>query len=251
MLLTPYISGLWLDEGFQIAYNRRNECQKHIHDSLAYYVENIQRLVLPDYVPTNEDVLWANLKTIGITETWLTCMQGIESPFLDVGGMRSEREKWIHTFPKTTVVMFTVDTTAYARLLFEDDTVNRMEEQLALFDSVVNNQWFSGSGFVLIFTKMDLLREWLWRYPVENYFPDYLQYKWLAIEPVEGYMQYLKGRFLKTVQSDETAARIGIVQGNLVRGSKDIVSNVLNAINSLATIYPDLNGLSRSESSAL
>ncbi|KAF2963173.1 hypothetical protein GQX73_g10391 [Xylaria multiplex] len=205
------ISGLRLDEGFQIAYNRRNEYHNHIRDSLAYYAENIQRLVLPHYVPTNEDMLWANLKTIGITETWLT---------------------------------------SYARLLFEDDTVNRMKEQLALFYSIVNSQWFPESGFVLIFTKIDLLREWLWRYPVGNHFPDYPQNRWPAAESVERYMQYLTGKFLETVQSIETAARIRIVQGDLVCDSKDTVPKVLNAINSLAAIYPDLNGLSRSESSA-
>ncbi|KAI0411931.1 G-alpha-domain-containing protein [Xylaria grammica] len=228
------ISALWLDEGFQSAYNRRNEYQ--LNDNAAYYAEEIRRLTAPDYVPTDEDVLRARWKTTGITETWFSnsaLLQGLRCTILDVGGTRSERKKWIHGFPNTSAVLFTVDVTAYAKSLFEDDTVNRMQEQLALFDSIVNSRWFSKSVFVLIFTKLDLIEESLQRRPVEKYFIDY-PYRTQTIGFVERYMQYLTDRFLSLAQSDKTAARIRVVQGNFVSGGNDAVSGILEAANELA-----------------
>ncbi|KAI0424573.1 G-protein alpha subunit-domain-containing protein [Xylaria sp. FL1042] len=230
------ISALWRDEGFQEAYGRRNEYQ--LNDSAAYYAQEIQRLTAPDYVPTDEDILRARWKTTGITETCFsdpTLLQGHECKLLDVGGLRSERKKWIHAFPGASVVLFTVDTTAYARLLFENEAVNRMEEQLVLVDSVINSRWFSKSVFVFIFTKLDLIEEWLQNERVEKYFPDY-PYRTLTVGFVERYMQYLTNRFLSLVESEQLG-RVRIVQGDLIHGYKDTVTKIVEAVNDLTARY--------------
>jgi hypothetical protein len=46
----------------------------------------------------------------------------------DVGGQRSERKKWIHCFENVTTILFLVAISEYDQLLFEDETVNRMQE---------------------------------------------------------------------------------------------------------------------------
>ncbi|KAI0817940.1 G-alpha-domain-containing protein [Xylaria sp. FL0064] len=237
------VSSLWLDKGFQVAYKRRNEYQ--LNDSTAYYAQEIQRLTAADYVPTDEDILWARWKTTGITETCfsdLSLLKGRECRVFDVGGVRSERKKWIHVFPNASVVLFTLDTTAYVKGLFEDQTVNRMEEQLVLVDNIVNSRWFTRSVFVFIFTKMDLLEGWLQKELVEKYFPDY-PYRTLTVGFVERYMQYLTDRFL-SLAKPEFVERIRIVQGDLVYGYENTIAKVLDAVNGLVARYPDLTGRS-------
>lgn len=81
------------------------------------------------------------------------------------GGTRSERRKWIHGFADTSVVLFTLDTTVYAKIFSENSMASKMEEQLRVFDTIINNRWLSRSVFVLIFTKLDLLEEWLQKCP--------------------------------------------------------------------------------------
>ncbi|KAI1277180.1 G-alpha-domain-containing protein [Xylaria sp. FL0933] len=240
------VSSLWLDEGFQVAYKRRNEYQ--LNDSTAYYAQEIERLTAADYVPTDEDILWARWKTTGITETCfsdLSLLQGRECRVFDVGGMRSERKKWIHVFPNASVVLFALDTTAYAKGLFEDQTVNRMEEQLTLVDSIVNSRWFTRSVFVFIFTKMDLLEGWLQKEPVEKYFPNYLPYPYRTptVRFVEHYMRYLINRFLPLAKP-ELVERVRIVQGDLVYDYENTIAKVLDAVNGLVARYPDLTGRS-------
>jgi len=92
----------------------------------------------------------------------------------DVGGQRSERKKWIHCFENVTTILFLVAISEYDQLLFEDETVNRMQEALTLFDSICNSRWFIKTSIILFLNKMDRFKEKLPISPMSNYFPDYI-----------------------------------------------------------------------------
>jgi hypothetical protein len=91
----------------------------------------------------------------------------------DVGGQRSERKKWIHCFENVTTILFLVAISEYDQLLFEDETVNRMQEALTLFDSICNSRWFVKTSIILFLNKIDRFKEKLPFSPMKNYFPDY------------------------------------------------------------------------------
>merc|ERR1712157_648317 len=42
--------------------------------------------------------------------------------------------------------------------MFEDDCVNSMIDQLNLFETIVNNQWFDNTSVILFLNKKDLFR---------------------------------------------------------------------------------------------
>ena len=92
---------------------------------------------------------------------------------IDTGGARSERKKWIHAFKEVDMILFTVDIGSYSQQLREDETVDRMQEALSLFDAIVNSRWFTDTEFVLCFTKQAKFAAKVGRYPLENYFPDF------------------------------------------------------------------------------
>jgi len=92
---------------------------------------------------------------------------------LDVGGQRSERKKWIHCFENVTAILFLVAISEYDQNLIEDETVNRMQEALTLFDSICNSRWFVKTSIILFLNKIDLFQEKLPHSPIANYFPDY------------------------------------------------------------------------------
>ena len=56
--------------------------------------------------------------------------------FLLVYVKRNERKKWIHCFDDVNAVIFVVALSEYDQMLFEDNTVNRMVEAIALFEEV-------------------------------------------------------------------------------------------------------------------
>jgi guanine nucleotide-binding protein G(i) subunit alpha len=91
----------------------------------------------------------------------------------DVGGQRSERKKWIHCFENVTAVIFLAAISEYDQVLIEDETMNRMQEALTLFDSICNSKWFSSTSMILFLNKVDLFKEKLTKKPLSDYFPDF------------------------------------------------------------------------------
>lgn len=132
----------------------------------------MDRIAKPDYVPNDQDVLRSRVKTTGITETTFIIGE-LTYRMFDVGGQRSERKKWIHCFEEVTVILFLVAISEYDQLLFEDETVNRMQEALTLFDSICNSRWFTTTSIILFLNKIDRFREKLPVSPMKTYFNDF------------------------------------------------------------------------------
>lgn len=150
----------------------------------------------PNYLPTLQDILYARTKSIGIFETRFT-HDRTRYQFFDVGGTRGERRKWIHTFANVDALIFTCDVSNYDAVLLEDNTQNRMLEQLLLFDSVINSRWFSNIPVVVMFTKVDkLCARKLLASPFQTKFPDYNGHP----ESIEDILDYLVLRFKKVTR---------------------------------------------------
>jgi len=164
------IAVLWKDAGVQSCFQRSREYQ--LNDSAKYYFDSIDRIAAPDYTPNDQDVLRSLVKTTGITETTFI-IGDLTYRMFDVGGQRSERKKWIHCFENVTTILFLVAISEYDQLLFEDETVNRMQEALTLFDSICNSRWFVKTSIILFLNKIDRFKEKLPISPMKNYFPDY------------------------------------------------------------------------------
>ncbi|MCJ1306837.1 guanine nucleotide-binding protein subunit alpha [Agyrium rufum] len=164
------VDALWRDAGVQECFKRSREYQ--LNDSARYYFDSIGRIAQPDYLPNDQDVLRSRVKTTGITETTFIIGE-LTYRMFDVGGQRSERKKWIHCFENVTTILFLVAISEYDQLLFEDETVNRMQEALTLFDSICNSRWFVKTSIILFLNKIDRFKEKLPVSPMKNYFPDY------------------------------------------------------------------------------
>ncbi|XP_053075311.1 guanine nucleotide-binding protein G(t) subunit alpha-1 isoform X2 [Acinonyx jubatus] len=65
--MSDIIQRLWKDSGIQACFERASEYQ--LNDSAGYYLSDLERLVTPGYVPTEQDVLRSRVKTTGIIET--------------------------------------------------------------------------------------------------------------------------------------------------------------------------------------
>ncbi|XP_059402421.1 guanine nucleotide-binding protein G(q) subunit alpha-like [Carassius carassius] len=173
LLVNPYldaIRSLWNDPGIQECYDRRREYQ--LSDSTKYYLNSLDRIADPSYVPTQQDVLRVRVPTTGIIE-YLFDLQSVIFRMVDVGGQRSERRKWIHCFENVTSIMFLVALSEYDQVLVESDNENRMEESKALFRTIISHSWFQNSSAILFLNKKDLLEEKIMFSHLVDYFPEY------------------------------------------------------------------------------
>ncbi|CAG0883586.1 unnamed protein product [Darwinula stevensoni] len=172
--MTPELSAvmkrLWTDKGVQHCFHRSREYQ--LNDSAGYYLNALDRISQPGYVPTQQDVLRTRVKTTGIVETHFE-FKGLHFKMFDVGGQRSERKKWIHCFEGVTAIIFCVALSGYDLVLAEDEEMNRMIESMKLFDSICNNKWFVDTSIILFLNKKDLFEEKITKSPLTICFPEY------------------------------------------------------------------------------
>ncbi|KAJ1723398.1 guanine nucleotide-binding protein subunit alpha [Coemansia sp. RSA 2703] len=188
------VKALWSDNGVRECFGRSNEFQ--LNDSASYYFDSIGRICQEGYIPTDQDVLRSRVKTTGINETIFRVGE-LTYRMLDVGGQRSERKKWIHCFENVTAILFLVAISEYDQVLIEDDTVNRMQEALTLFDSICNSRWFVKTSIILFLNKMDIFREKLPHSPMKKYFPDFD-----GGDDIDAASEYILKRFVSLNQSD-------------------------------------------------
>jgi len=160
----------WKDGGVRAAVAKGHEYA--LNDNMQYYFEDLERLFDPDWLPTDQDMLHARLRTTGITETFFD-LKDITFRMMDVGGQRSERKKWIHCFEGVQCLLFLAALSGYDQSLIEDVNANQMHEALMLFDSLINGEWFKDKPIILFLNKVDLFREKLRKSPVKAHFPDY------------------------------------------------------------------------------
>jgi len=150
------IKDLWSDPGVLKTWDRRNEFQ--IVESVKYYFNEIDRIMQPDYLANQQDLLYARVRTSGIvTERYM--IDGSVFEMYDVGGQRNERKKWIHCFDDVTAVIFVAALSEYDQSLFEDASTNRMVEAIELFAEICNNRYFQNSSMILFLNKRDLFAE--------------------------------------------------------------------------------------------
>ena len=64
-------------------------------DSAFHFLANADRILEEKYVPSNQDILRMRKPTIGIAETMVN-FGDVIFRFVDVGGQRPERKKWIY-----------------------------------------------------------------------------------------------------------------------------------------------------------
>ncbi|GFO26398.1 guanine nucleotide-binding protein subunit alpha-11 [Plakobranchus ocellatus] len=164
------IMSLWSDDGIQECYDRRREYQ--LPDSAKYYLDSVERISQPDYLPTEQDILRVRVPTTGIIE-YPFDLDDMVFRLVDVGGQKSERRKWIHCFDNVTSIMFLAALSEYDQDLVEADNVNRMEESLALFSTVLMYPGFENSSVILFLNKKDLLEEKIMYSDLADYFPEY------------------------------------------------------------------------------
>ncbi|KAI8391598.1 guanine nucleotide binding protein, alpha subunit [Radiomyces spectabilis] len=189
--LAEAIYNVWKDPNLQKCIEERGHGY-YLLDSAPYFFDEIKRIGHSDYIPTDQDVLRARLKSSGITEMRFG-FGGIFIHMFDVGGQRSERKKWIHCFESVSSIIFCVALSEYDQVLLEESRQNRMLESLSLFESVINSRWFMHTSVMLFLNKIDVFKTKITRVPMEKYFPDYGGGK-----DVNKAAKYILWRFMQT-----------------------------------------------------
>ncbi|XP_047222232.1 guanine nucleotide-binding protein subunit alpha-12a isoform X1 [Girardinichthys multiradiatus] len=189
------LSALWADAGIQKAYARRSEFQ--LSESVKYFLDNLDRIGqlvslaqiflasfvfsarkkmtlshFQSYIPSKQDILFARKATKGIVEHDFV-IKKIPFKMVDVGGQRSQRQKWFQCFDGITSILFMVSSSEYDQVLMEDRRTNRLVESMNIFETIVNNKLFLNVSIILFLNKTDLLVEKIRTVDIRKNFPEF------------------------------------------------------------------------------
>jgi len=151
-----YFESIWAHEAIQTVW-RRNRRGSNMLWCTDYLFDNCRRIAGKDYEATRDDILRARIKTTGVKQTRIQRKDTIVD-FVDVGGQRSERRKWLHCFDGVHAIIFLA---ALDDFLVPESTGARAKEILDLFQEVTGNKALTDTEtiFILYLNKVDLFKE--------------------------------------------------------------------------------------------
>ncbi|KAJ3224721.1 Guanine nucleotide-binding protein G(o) subunit alpha, partial [Chytriomyces hyalinus] len=165
------IKYFWNDTGVQYCYSRSNEYQ--LMDCCAYFLSDAAKFLDSGFKPTEMDILKARIMTTTVTESNFKVDSKTTLRVYDVGGQRSERKKWAPYFQDVKAIIFLIAISSYDQVCLEDESMNRMVENMNLFASICNHPMFKSTSMIVFMNKIDIFKEKLSKSPIAKYFPSF------------------------------------------------------------------------------
>ncbi|KAF7329875.1 G-protein alpha subunit [Mycena kentingensis (nom. inval.)] len=170
---------LWDDPAVQRALERR---KVRMADTAGFFLNDLDRIATRSYEATDDDIVRARLRTVGIQEYPLKINDGFSLRgdnhwvwrLYDVGGCRTMRSAWLPFFENTDVIIFLCPVSCFDERLDEDHRVNRLEDSTLLWRSICGSKLLTKTQLILFLNKCDLLKRKLKRgIKLKTYLPSY------------------------------------------------------------------------------
>ncbi|TFY69511.1 hypothetical protein EVG20_g3146 [Dentipellis fragilis] len=173
------MKALWEDETVRALLEDKGVT---LWQNAGFFLDDIERIAVAGYVPTDSDVVRARLRTIGIQEHSITFEDdnvtieheeggrrkskdgtAVWSKYTrdwvicDVGGCRTSRHAWLPYFTDLTAILFLAPVSCFDETLSEDPDVNRLEDSLTLWAAIIQSPLLKKVMMILFLNKCDLL----------------------------------------------------------------------------------------------
>uniref|UniRef100_A0A7S1BWI0 Uncharacterized protein n=2 Tax=Corethron hystrix TaxID=216773 RepID=A0A7S1BWI0_9STRA len=135
-----------------------NRAKVNAIDNHRLFVDQIDTIAAPNYLPINEHIINARMRTTNVVMNEYD-IDGVKFEVYDVGGQRTERKKWMPFFDDVDGVIFVGALSEYDQMLAEAKSTNRMSETLGLFRTIANTPAFKKTPVMLFLNKVDLFEE--------------------------------------------------------------------------------------------
>ncbi|KAF7333270.1 hypothetical protein MSAN_02421500 [Mycena sanguinolenta] len=134
-----------------------------LQESGGFFLDEIDIVTCQKYVPTDDHILRARLRTLGVAEhrMRLTDRNGNitrEFRIFDVGGHSSLRAKWAPYFDDMNCIIFLAPISAFDQQLEEEPEISRLADSVALWTSIIKNKVLQDTNLILFLNKIDILQ---------------------------------------------------------------------------------------------
>lgn len=225
------MKSLWEDPLVQEILSQR---RVRIEDSSGFFLNDIDRIVSRDYEPSDDDVVRARLRSVGVQEHKFTvdADQGREWIMYDLEGTRSSRASWAPFFDDMNAIIFLAPISCFDEQLREDRNVNRLEDSLQLWRTVCSSRILAKTQIILFLNKCDIFRNKLQRgVLVKTYVPSFGDRQNDVATAMKYFQHHFKEifkscspeprpffvYFTSVIDTQATAATLAMVQDSVLR----------------------------------
>ncbi|EWZ40831.1 hypothetical protein FOZG_09457 [Fusarium oxysporum Fo47] len=160
----------------------------------------LERIFAPEYVPTEHDWFHFDQRRLEpVAQEALIHRDSHTMRLLQITDRSTQRRKWIHILvDDAACILFISDLAIYDQSLLEDETINRLHEDILLFSSLVNSRWFTQTPFFVILSNVSAFRNKILQSPLSKWFP---QFK--GGSDGDAALKFIKDRFQELAKANQ------------------------------------------------
>ncbi|TGZ72443.1 hypothetical protein CRM22_002084 [Opisthorchis felineus] len=143
---------------FQEAMQRRTFLTPPIVYADFYFIENVDRIIQEDYVPTLQDILVMREPSKAVREM-LTTVGSTNLRIVDLGLQTLNLHRHLHYFESVSAVLFLVSLPDCLKKSYDVNRKGELETSVELFETLMCSPHMLKKEFVVFLNKLDLIRE--------------------------------------------------------------------------------------------
>ncbi|SCN86602.1 probable G protein alpha chain [Fusarium fujikuroi] len=160
----------------------------------------LKRIFAPEYVPIEHD--WFHFdqrRWRRVAQEALIHRDSHTLQLLQITDRSTQRRKWIHVLvDDAACLLFICNLAIYDQTLLEDETINRLHEDLILFSSLANSRWFAQTPFFVILSNISAFRNKILQSPLFKWFPQFE-----GGNNGDAALEFIKDRFRELAKPDQ------------------------------------------------
>ncbi|KAJ7721957.1 guanine nucleotide binding protein, alpha subunit [Mycena maculata] len=160
--LAEDMKALWNHQTVQALLVRQN---LRLQEAAGFFLDCLDEVTAPRYLPSDDHILRARLKTLGVSEYRIRMTSGGMTGSIsrdwriyDVGGHRSLRPAWAPYFDDMDSIIFLAPISAFDQVLAEEPRVNRLADSVNLWTTIVSNKLLANTNVILFLNKIDIMK---------------------------------------------------------------------------------------------
>ncbi|CAA7268550.1 unnamed protein product [Cyclocybe aegerita] len=239
------MQALWSDEAVRVVLKKR---RLRLEDSAGFFLDDLDRIAQRNYEPSDDDVVRARLRTLGVQEYRISFEPqntaifaggvggnaGKEWLLYDVGGSRTVRHAWLPFFDNVQAIIFLAPVSCFDERLSEDSKINRLEDSFLLWRSICGSKLLSKASMILFLNKCDLLKKKLRSgIPVKKYLPSYGE----RPNDASAVVKYLREKFREILKQQSPEIRQSYFYATTVIDTKATATTIKAVKDSIIRDY--------------